>query len=174
MFNKTLPSLLLLLLPLSITSWIISPHIHHRNTKTASVLPPSSSLKSSTTTTALSSSSKSEEYSVTLPLPPLGIVFEDISPGYPPKGVKVVALTSGGAGEKCGKIELGDVLTSVSAVKFKSGSSNFDVVMVDCTVLDFDTVVSAITSNQEKFRCDRVEMTFRRDLEVVSEEGEES
>jgi len=50
------------------------------------------------------------EYSVSLGLPPLGIVFEDIGSGFPPKGVEVIALTSGGQGEQCGKIEIGDRL----------------------------------------------------------------
>mmetsp|Transcript_17673 Transcript_17673/g.26308 ORF Transcript_17673/g.26308 Transcript_17673/m.26308 type:complete len:162 (-) Transcript_17673:168-653(-) len=102
------------------------------------------------------------EYSVSLGLPPLGIVFEDIGSGFPPKGVEVIALTSGGQGEQCGKIEVGDRLKTCSAVKFISGSSNFDIVDVDCTQLDFDTVVSAITSNQPKFKCQSVEMTFIR------------
>lgn len=68
----------------------------HKQTSTSSYLP--------------SSSSSSEDYSVVLGLPPLGIVFEDISSGYPPKGVEVVALTTGGKGANCGKIEIGDQL----------------------------------------------------------------
>ena len=51
-----------------------------------------------------------KEYSVTLGLPPLGIVFEDVGNGYPPAGVEVIALTSGGQGERCGAIEIGDRL----------------------------------------------------------------
>lgn len=34
--------------------------------------------------------------------------------------------------------------------------------MIDCTKLDFDTVVSALTSNDQKFGCDCVAMTFTR------------
>ena len=48
------------------------------------------------------------EFAVNLGLPPLGIVFEDIGAGFPPKGVKVVGLTPGGKGESCGRIEIGD------------------------------------------------------------------
>jgi len=69
-----------------------------------------------------SSSSSDMEYSVTLGLPPLGIVFEDIGAGFPPKGVEVVALAGGGKGANCGKIEIGDRLKTCSAVKFLSGS----------------------------------------------------
>jgi len=51
-----------------------------------------------------------EQYTVVLGLPPLGIVFEDIGMGYPPKGVEVVALAPGGKGELCEKIRVGDKL----------------------------------------------------------------
>ena len=47
-------------------------------------------------------------------------------------------------------------------MKFVSGSSTFNVVEVDCTELDFDTVVSAIGSNQAKFKCNSVDLTFIR------------
>jgi len=57
-----------------------------------------------------SSSDTNTEYTIKLGLPPLGIVFEDIGNGYPPEGVQVVALISGGKGQACGKIEIGDVL----------------------------------------------------------------
>jgi len=123
-------------------------HKHHKQTSTSSYLP--------------SSSSSSEDYSVVLGLPPLGIVFEDISSGYPPKGVEVVALTTGGKGANCGKIEIGDQLKTCSAIKFFPGSSKYELITLDCTKLDFDTVVSAITSNDEKFGCESVEMTFIR------------
>jgi len=112
--------------------------------------------------------SEGTEYSVTLGLPPLGIIFEDIGTGFPPKGVKVVGLASGGKGEICGKIQVGDQLKSCSAIKFISGSSKFVLEDIDCTKLDFDTVVSALTSNQSKFGCDRVDMTFIRPTEEES------
>lgn len=83
----------------------------------------------------------------------------------------MVALTSGSAGDRCGKIEIGDELKSCSAIKFVSGSSRFELVDVDCTVLDFDTVVSAITSNQEKFGCEGVTMTFIRPAKEETEGG---
>lgn len=99
---------------------------------------------------------------MTLPLPPLGIVFAERSLSTPSSGVAVSALTTGGAGERCGLIEPGDVLLSTSAVKFRSGSSSYDVVTVDCRSLDFDTIVSAIGSNKEKFRVEGVELEFER------------
>ncbi|GMI30943.1 hypothetical protein TeGR_g80 [Tetraparma gracilis] len=107
-------------------------------------------------------SSLRASYSVTLPLPPLGIVFAERSLSNPSSGVAVSALTTGGAGERCGLIEPGDVLLSTSAVKFRSGSSSYDVVTVDCRSLDFDTIVSAIGSNKEKFRVEGVELEFER------------
>mmetsp|Transcript_18651 Transcript_18651/g.28783 ORF Transcript_18651/g.28783 Transcript_18651/m.28783 type:complete len:149 (+) Transcript_18651:171-617(+) len=114
--------------------------------------------------------SEGTEYSVTLGLPPLGIIFEDIGSGYPPKGVKVVGLAPGGKGEICGKIQVGDKLKTCSAIRFLSGSSKYTLEDIDCTELDFDTVVSALTSNQSKFGCDRVDMTFIRPAEEESTE----
>jgi len=108
-----------------------------------------------------SSSTQQDEYTVKLGLPPLGIVFEDVSSGSP-SGVRVVALTTGGQGERCGKIEVGDQLKSSSAVQFRPGSSKFDIVDVDCTKFDFDTVISALTSNNERFGCNSVDLTFIR------------
>jgi len=56
--------------------------------------------------------------------------------------------------------------------------SKFEIVEVDCTVLDFDTVVSAITSNDVKFGCDSVALTFTRpsikqEAAVTEEQSEE-
>ena len=59
-------------------------------------------------------------------------------------------------------ISIGDVLLSTTAVKIASGTSKVELVEVDCTKLDYDTVVSAIVSHKPKFGVDRVEMTFRR------------
>jgi len=107
-----------------------------------------------------SSSDTNTEYTIKLGLPPLGIVFEDIGNGYPPEGVQVVALISGGKGQACGKIEIGDVLKTCTAVKIDGAVPKlYDI---DCTVLNFDTVVSAIGSNSPQFKCDSVEMTFIR------------
>ena len=46
-------------------------------------------------------------YTVTLGLPPLGIVFEEITPGLN-AGVVVADLLPGSKGEKCGAIRPGD------------------------------------------------------------------
>jgi len=114
-----------------------------------------------TSSSLQSSSTQGDEYTVKLGLPPLGIVFEDVSSGSP-SGVKVVALTTGGQGERCGKIEIGDLLKTSSAIQFRSGSSKFDIVDVDCTEFDFDTVISALTSNNARFGCTSVDLTFIR------------
>jgi hypothetical protein len=110
------------------------------------------------------SSTDSEEYTVKLGLPPLGIVFEEVEPvGY--AGVKVTSLLTGGKGDQCKKIQVGDKLKYTTAIKFIPGSSNYKVVAVDCRGLDFDTIVSAIGSNQERFGVDGVELTFSRSME---------
>jgi len=97
---------------------------------------------------------------VKLPLPPLGIVFEEIEGGR--SGVVVTALTTGGAAEVDGQILIGDRLVTTTAVKISPGTSSAALVEIDCRNLDFDTVVSAIGSHQPKFRVDAVEMTFSR------------
>lgn len=125
-------------------------------------------MSSSSSSSSEAAASSSSLYSVELPLPPLGIVFEERDPvGF--NGVVVTALTTGGAGERCGKIQIGDVLTKTSAVRIIPGSSKFEIVNVDTTKLDFDTIVDAIGSNSEKFSCDRVSLTFERSR---SEEGD--
>jgi hypothetical protein len=115
-------------------------------------------------------STESEEYTVKLGLPPLGIVFEEVEPvGY--AGVKVTSLLTGGKGDQCKKIQVGDKLKYTTAIKFISGSSNYKVVVVDCRGLDFDTIVSAIGSNQERFGVDGVELTFSRSMESKQSES---
>ena len=103
---------------------------------------------------------RDELIKVKLPLPPLGIVFEEIEGGR--SGVIVTALTTGGAAETDGRIKIGDILMKTSAVKIPGGTSKPILVEVDCTELDFDTVVSAIGSHQQQFKVDAVEMTFAR------------
>ena len=86
-------------------------------------------------------------YTVQLGLPPLGIVFEERDPGAF-NGVVVTALSTGGRGERCGKIEIGDYLTKTTAVQIEPGTSKYALITVDATRLDFDSVVSAIGSHQ--------------------------
>jgi NADH dehydrogenase FAD-containing subunit len=97
-------------------------------------------------------------------------VFEEVEPvGY--AGVKVTSLLTGGKGDQCKKIQVGDKLKYTTAIKFISGSSNYKVVVVDCRGLDFDTIVSAIGSNQERFGVDGVELTFSRSMESKQSES---
>ena len=51
---------------------------------------------------------------------------------------------------------------TTTAVKIESGTSKYGLITVDATKLDFDSVVSAVGSHQERFRCDYVEMSFER------------
>eukprot|EP00590_Aulacoseira_subarctica_P011102 CAMPEP_0172430800 /NCGR_PEP_ID=MMETSP1064-20121228/56096_1 /TAXON_ID=202472 /ORGANISM="Aulacoseira subarctica , Strain CCAP 1002/5" /LENGTH=168 /DNA_ID=CAMNT_0013177143 /DNA_START=54 /DNA_END=560 /DNA_ORIENTATION=- len=129
-----------------------------KRTEPTGISNPVSLLRAATSD---SSSGTGIEFTVKLGLPPLGIVFEEVEPiGY--AGVQVISLVTGGKGEQCKKIQIGDRLKSTTAIKFISGSSNYQVVVVDCQKLDFDTIISAIGSNQERFRVDSVELTFSR------------
>mmetsp|Transcript_30126 Transcript_30126/g.59842 ORF Transcript_30126/g.59842 Transcript_30126/m.59842 type:complete len:156 (+) Transcript_30126:66-533(+) len=100
-------------------------------------------------------------YTVTLGLPPLGIVFEEVTPGFA-SGVVVSSLLPDSKASRCGLIRPGDRLLTTTAVKIESGTSKYSLVTVDATRLDFDSVVSAVGSHQERFRCDYVEMSFER------------
>jgi hypothetical protein len=154
-------------------------------------------------------------YEISLPRP-LGIEFEEKDS----RGVKVIGVVSGGNAERSKKIEAGDDLVGVTAVRAvfnrlcprsrlqlgpsltsASGSAQcsqtrfwpatdstsrltcvrtpcslhipalaqirligakFERQMFDCTKWDFDTVVNAIGSNEERFGCEDVVLQFSR------------
>ena len=82
---------------------------------------------------------------------PLGIVFEEIEAG---KGVFVQDLVEGGAAERQGKIQRGDVLVGITAVKIVG--AKWERRLLPARPFDFDTVIGAISSNEPKWGCDDV------------------
>ena len=96
---------------------------------------------------------------------PLGIVFEEIEAG---KGVFVQDLVEGGLAERMGKIQVGDVLVGVTAVKVVGAA--WERRLIPARKFDFDTAVGAIGSNEPKFGCGDVVLMFERPGEANSEE----
>jgi ferredoxin len=105
---------------------------------------------------------------------PLGIVFEERVKGAP-EGVFVDELVPGGNAAKAG-VAVGDVLLRCSATVLKDGKegafekegygarpfTNFDRVMFDASGQDFDTVMGAIASNNERWGIMDVVLEFSR------------
>jgi len=84
---------------------------------------------------------------------PLGIVFEENEPMMS-RGVRVAELVEGGNAEKSGLVSVGDKLVAVTGVKVAGAKHERQLVAVqDC---DFDTIMGAIGSNIEKWRCENV------------------
>lgn len=82
---------------------------------------------------------------------PLGIVFEEIEAG---KGVYVQDLVQGGAAERQGIIQRGDVLVGITAIKVVG--AKWERRLLPARPFDFDTVIGAISSNEPKWGCDDV------------------
>ncbi|GMH66215.1 hypothetical protein TL16_g12313 [Triparma laevis f. inornata] len=122
-------------------------------------------------TSLRSTSSPEQSYTVKLNLPPLGIIFEEINPGLS-TGVLVSGFVENSQGDLNPLIQPGDILTTTTAVKIESGSSKYSLVTVNAEKCDFDTIISAISSHQPKFRCDYVELGFRRQEKIAVENGE--
>ena len=94
---------------------------------------------------------------------PLGIAFEEVSGGQP-KGVVVDYLVEGSNAEASGKIQPGDVLIAVTAVKVFG--ARFERKLLPATELDFDTIMAAIGSNEPKWQCKNVVLQFMRPSEA--------
>jgi hypothetical protein len=82
---------------------------------------------------------------------PLGIVFEEIGTAAQPMGVKVIDV--GGNAAASGKVSVGDVLVGVTAVRYIGGEylgkARPERDIFPAGQMDFDTVVDAISSNEE-------------------------
>ena len=82
---------------------------------------------------------------------PLGIVFEEIGTASQPMGVKVIDI--GGNAAASGKVSVGDVLVGVTAVRYIGGEylgkARPERDIFPASQMDFDTVVDAISSNEE-------------------------
>ena len=89
--------------------------------------------------------------------------------------VVVDELTAGGNAEQAG-VQVGDILSEVSAVVLKAGKEgqyeregygqrpfdNFQKVMTKCEGAGFDTVLGAIRSNNEQWGYRSVDLVIRR------------
>jgi hypothetical protein len=96
---------------------------------------------------------------------PLGIVFEEMEIG---KGVYVMDLVEGGNADREGKIQKGDVLIGVTAVKVIG--AKWERRLLPAKDLSFDTVVNAIGSNESKWGCEDVVLQFMRPHEIINED----
>ena len=94
---------------------------------------------------------------------PLGIIFEEIEAG---KGVFVQDLVEDGLAARQGKIQQGDVLVGVTAVKIVG--AKWERRLIPARTFDFDTAVGAIGSNEPKWGCNDVILMFERPGEADS------
>jgi len=91
------------------------------------------------------------------------------------KEVFVEALVKGGNAEATNKIRVGDVISKCSATVLKSGKegqyesegygqrpyTNWETIEFDCHNQDFDTVMSAIDSNNPRWGINTVTLVLR-------------
>jgi len=96
---------------------------------------------------------------------PLGIVFEEIEAG---KGVFVQDLVEDGLAAIQGRIQPGDVLIGITAIKVVG--AKWERRLIPARKFDFDTTVGAIGSNEAKWGCSDVILMFERPGECVREE----
>lgn len=89
---------------------------------------------------------------------PLGIVFEEFEEGS--GGVFVQDLVSGGNAQRTGQVQVGDVLIGITAVKVVG--AKYERRMIPARKFDFDTMVGAIGSNEERFSCTDVILMLER------------
>ena len=110
-------------------------------------------------------------YSVRL-LKPLGIIFEEVTPGEA-EGVIVAGLVEGGNAERDGSILVGDRLIRVSAVQFGGqesiiklgGGAQYTAVernLIPVTKLPFDVIMAAIASNEGRYGYTDVALELQR------------
>jgi hypothetical protein len=88
---------------------------------------------------------------------PLGIVFEEFDNG---PGVFVKDLVAGGNAAKSGLVQIGDMLVGITAVKVVG--AKYERRMIPARKFDFDTMVGAIGSNEERFSCSDVVLMLER------------
>ena len=107
-------------------------------------------------------------YEVALPKP-LGIVFEEIQAG---KGLVVQDLVEdGNAAALGGKIQVGDVLVGMTAVKIVG--AKYERRMIPARNFDFDTMVGAVASNDPKWGCNDVVLLLERPGECDTQKTDE-
>lgn len=104
---------------------------------------------------------------------PLGLVLSEKKPSGE---VFIEEITKGGNAEATGKVQVGDVVAKTSAIVLKSGKDgsmsaghgdrlydNWETVEFDCTGQDFNTVLAAIGSNNERWGIKNVTLTLQRE-----------
>lgn len=92
---------------------------------------------------------------------PLGIVFEEIEFG---KGLYVKELVEGGNAARSGNIQPDDVLVGITAVKVVG--AKYERRLIPARGFDFDTMVGAVESNADRFRCSNVFLVLERPSEA--------
>jgi hypothetical protein len=103
---------------------------------------------------------------------PLGIKFEEAEKGKP-SGVRVAELIPGGNADLNGRVCVGDELVATSAVIFKDrlfgsgGFTNWERQMVACIKMDFDSIMTAIGSNDGRYGCVDVVLKLRPTAQTV-------
>ena len=90
---------------------------------------------------------------------PLGIVFEEVVPGSA-EGVRVLEVQEGGNAAATGKVESGDVLVGVTGIVVKG--ARHERQLVPAQGLDFDTIMSAILSNEAKWGCEDIVLQLKK------------
>jgi len=100
---------------------------------------------------------------------PLGIVFEELDSDS--KGLYVLDLVEGGNAQRDGRIQKGDLLVAITAVKIVG--AKYERRLIPCRKFDFDTMVGAVESNDRKFGCNDVIMMFERPpaVAIAAESG---
>lgn len=112
------------------------------------------------------------EYTVTIKKP-LSIVLAE---KQSTKEVYIEEITAGGNADATGLVKVGDVVSKTSAIVLKSGREgryqqegygqrvydNWETIEFDCSGQDFDTVMAAIGSNNERWGIKTVTLTLRR------------
>jgi hypothetical protein len=99
---------------------------------------------------------------------PLGIVFEEISIG---KGLFVKEIVEGGNAASTGKVQIGDVLVGITAIKIVG--AKYERRMIPSRNFDFDTMAGAVGSNDSKWQCNNVILMLERPNEANSEQVDE-
>jgi hypothetical protein len=102
-------------------------------------------------------------YEITLKKP-LGIVFEEFEEGS--GGLFVQDLVPGGNAERSRQVQVGDVLVGMTAVKVVG--AKYERRLIPARKFDFDTMVGAIGSNDERFSCTNVILMLERPGEADS------
>jgi len=92
---------------------------------------------------------------------PLGIIFEEIEAG---QGLYVQDLVEGGNAERSGQVNIGDNLVAMTAVKVVG--AKYERRLIPSRRFDFDTMVGAMGSNDEKWGCNDVVILLERPEEA--------